>query len=71
MDTVTSLGIKSNELFNNVSIYPNPNKGNLNLSINSTANCDYNVSISDALGRMIYMQKQILQLGNKVVPLNV
>jgi len=68
---VTSInnGVQAEKM--KVSIYPNPNQGNFNLSINTSKTGTYEVSIADIFGRTIYRQKEILSFGDNVLPLIV
>lgn len=60
-DTVTVTVQNCTGTFNDTSssmaIYPNPTKGNLNVSINNNLNENFNIFITDAKGSVIYMDK--------------
>ena len=71
--TTFTLGIKDNldSYKMEVSIYPNPNQGNFNLSIVSQKTGEFDLSIVDVYGRPIYSQKQNLVYGNNILPLSI
>jgi hypothetical protein len=69
--TISTLGINNNELINNVYVYPNPNKGDFNLVINSNINDTFELLIADLLGRRIYKQRTELNVGNNIIPLKI
>ena len=68
-DSQITLGIKSFEIINSIALYPNPNNGSFNLSINSRSNEKCKISITDLLGRIIYSQNQQIISGENFIPL--
>ena len=63
---------EDNFSINNLSIYPNPNKGNFNIQFTSNSNNEINVGVHDMRGRQIFAKKysnnglfnETLQLNN-------
>ena len=69
--TSFALGLNDNLTIDKmiVSIYPNPNQGNFNLSVISQTKGRFDLTIVDVFGRVIYNQKQNLSQGNNILPL--
>ena len=54
------------------SVFPNPNKGEFYLNVNSQIECNSSVLISDQLGRKIYFNREMkLSEGNNVMSINM
>jgi hypothetical protein len=51
--TVTQIGLEEYN-FSNVSIYPNPSNGAFNVAFSAPAGEDYSISLTDAMGRVIF-----------------
>jgi len=67
-----TLGIDDNNALDNFAIYPNPNKGEFNISFNNNANDDVKIDIYDMSGRLVYKNSFINESVqfNKSIQLN-
>ncbi len=54
-----------------LTVYPNPNKGIFQLTVNSTQNKRYSVSIIDMQGRVVYQKTIAVKRGETVKPFNL
>ncbi len=71
-DAVTTLGvINSNIAKTQIYLYPNPNDGNFNLSIETQQFGDYHIDILDFLGRKIIGRNVMIDVGNTTIPINL
>lgn len=68
--TITSID-DDFSLSKNLSIYPNPSKGKVYLSLNAPFNDEYSVSISNLLGQTILTNTGVLNKGKNLVILNL
>lgn len=66
-----TLGTKQNQFFKGVTIYPNPNKGNFTLFINSNYNETVDIEVTDLVGRNILSLSHILKSGENYIPINI
>ena len=57
--TCAALGIEKNSLFRNVSIFPNPNKGIVNINFGDLKNVD--LKIFNTIGKLMYHKENIIE----------
>jgi hypothetical protein len=62
---VTQIGLDEYN-FSNVNIYPNPSNGAFNVAFTAAAGEDYSISLTDAMGRMIFATEGVTQSDNIV-----
>lgn len=56
-----ALGVNTNQILNNVNIYPNPAKDIINIDLNSLAKAETSVEIINALGQLVYNTSSLNQ----------
>ncbi|RZN83818.1 MAG: T9SS type A sorting domain-containing protein [Winogradskyella sp.] len=57
LNGTTTLGIDNNALFNNVSIYPNPSNGLVNINLDELE--DTTIKAYNTLGQLVYVKKNV------------
>jgi len=64
------IGIKQNEVFTSVTIYPNPASEMTNIAVNSNISEDVTISIYNTIGQLISTQKAKFVQGENKIELN-
>jgi len=64
------IGIKQNDVFTSVTIYPNPASDMTNIAVNSNISEDVTISIYNTIGQLISAQKAKFVQGENKVELN-
>lgn len=57
LESCAALGVEDNAIFRDVSIFPNPNKGLVNINFGSLKNVD--IKVFNAFGQLIYRKENI------------
>ena len=64
------VGIKQNDVFTSVNIYPNPASEMTNIAVNSNISEDVTISIYNTIGQLISTQKAKFVQGENKIELN-
>jgi hypothetical protein len=67
----TTTGITAVALNFQLSVFPNPSNGLINLSIASQENCEMQVCVIDMLGQKIYSEQSYIAAGNGIQTINL
>ena len=70
-DPLSIIGVQEENLVTEVSLYPNPGRGQLNLAINSAADLESFIEIRDLLGKTIEKRSENLTKGANRMQLNI
>ncbi|MGI8892504.1 MAG: PA domain-containing protein [Bacteroidia bacterium] len=74
-EATTSFIVNINDINNlnniEVSVFPNPNQGNFNISINTIKAGIFDFQITDISGRKIFGEKIKVATGNTIIPLTI
>lgn len=56
---------------NNLKMYPNPAKNNLNIEFNSTSSQTVNIDIFNNLGQLVYTSRENVNAGRNIINMNI
>ena len=72
---IISVGTVGLELINNnqfsIEVFPNPNNGSFYLSMYSSVNKEFAVSVFDIVGKQIYHSSESIPTGNSKIPISI
>ena len=68
----SSIGIENQDIANNLTVYPNPTSGEINLIVNNSKQSDLTIELRDVQGQLVYTNKVISVLNHReVIDINI
>lgn len=67
----SKINSENTSLLNNILVYPNPGKGQININFENNARTTYRFLVFDITGRRVFSSQKILEKGSVLVPLDL